>query len=1335
MHSLRSFQRSLARTAFAPLRVLPVLLVLAAWAPAAAQEPPAPAPSPPPLEDEVLDVAAIRSRLALVEKDTQLDDEQRQQARKSYEAALQHLDERDRFAQRAAAAERLSAAAPAELERIRAALSQPPAAARAEPPPDATLADLEELLRAAEQRLETARDEVRKLKAEQARRTARRAKASQELAVLKKTLEDLDRGLATTPPAELPRELVRATRAELRARREALLAQVGAIEAELASFDAERDLLRARLDLATREEGVAEKTALAWQTVVGERRQLEAERAKAEAEKAAREAEERLRRETTEKTPQLLALANENRTLANLRTGEEGTAHKLAEVDAELTALRQQLADVRASFGLLRRKVKVAGVTNAIGQLLRKKLDELPDEGTLARRLAARQELLADVQYQLILREEERLQAGDIAARLAEAVSSLNPEERARVEDIARELLTARRDLLDALIEDYTRLFDRMVELDATTRQLIEATSEYRAYLEERILWVRSVAGSALPSPAAALEGLRWIVAPRDLGDAVPLALRAARVHWPEATLWVLLLLLLLVGHPVARAGLERSAESVWKPQRDDYGHTLRALVFTLLLALPVPTLLWGLSWFLARPQGQSQAAIAIAQGLRSCAELLLGLELVRRIFDPRGLGVAHFRWRSSSLGHLRWHLRWFTPAVLVTAYVVVTLDALHEPRWNDSLGRMALTVQALVYSVFVYRTLRPSGPVMANYLKRHRSGWIARLRYVWYPLSAGLPLCLAVISLRGYHYTALKLLDRTQASLWLVAGLILAHALLLRWLRLARTRLIHQQIAAEAEAEEARRAAEEAARAAAAALETVEAASGEPAAEAEVPSSAGAGAGAAAKGGAGSEEGAASPPASGAASGSGGEEPSGEDVEGPASTVEKPAGRDAGATPSAHAVTRRAARFGATTRGARRPSAVLDGVGAAREVDGSSAITIDLDEVDHAALSSQSQRFFRTLIALAAAMGFFWLWADVLPALRRLDQIQVWPEVAYLEAEEQALPVLEDPNRSRVESPSPATPTAPGRPGAGPAPAPAVEDLEQAIPERLTLADVGLALLAVVLTVLAAQTLPGLLEFLLLSRVALDSGTRYAISTVARYTIVLVGASVSLGMIGFRWDSIQWLAAALTFGLAFGLQEIFANFVSGLIILFERPIRLGDWVTVGDITGVVSRIRIRATTILDRDRKELIIPNKTFVTGNVINWGLTDSVVRLTVPVGVAYGTDPDPVRAALLSVAGEHPRVLKDPAPEALFLGFGDSTLNWELHAFVSSPADLYRISDQLHSAIARRFAAEGIEIAFPQVDLHLRSDNGLVDAIREARGPAGAPHPSWAEPRTEG
>ncbi|MBN2473609.1 MAG: mechanosensitive ion channel [Pirellulales bacterium] len=311
---------------------------------------------------------------------------------------------------------------------------------------------------------------------------------------------------------------------------------------------------------------------------------------------------------------------------------------------------------------------------------------------------------------------------------------------------------------------------------------------------------------------------------------------------------------------------------------------------------------------------------------------------------------------------------------------------------------------------------------------------------------------------------------------------------------------------------------------------------------------------------------------------------------------------------------------------------------------------------LDLAAINVQTRQFVEYSLALTGFVGIWLVWVDVLPALRILDRIPLW------------------------------------------------QSLDQA--EPTSLADLGLAILIMMTTLIAAKNLAGLLEMAVLRRLPLDAGFRYTVVAVARYIALVIGILVACHTIGLSWGKVQWLIAAVSVGLGFGLQEIFANFVSGLIILFERPVRVGDVVTVDDITGVVSRIRMRATTITNWDRKEFIVPNKEFITGRLLNWTLSDHVNRVVVNVGIAYGSDTSLAAETLVTVAREHPLVLDDPTPVVTFEEFGASSLNFVLRCYLPNMENRLQIIHELHMSIDRDFRRAGIEIAFPQQDVHVRS-----------------------------
>lgn len=301
--------------------------------------------------------------------------------------------------------------------------------------------------------------------------------------------------------------------------------------------------------------------------------------------------------------------------------------------------------------------------------------------------------------------------------------------------------------------------------------------------------------------------------------------------------------------------------------------------------------------------------------------------------------------------------------------------------------------------------------------------------------------------------------------------------------------------------------------------------------------------------------------------------------------------------------------------------------------------------------VSAQSKRLLNTMIVVGVLLGLVLIWGEVLPAIYYFDQ--------------RSIPGLE-----------------------------------------ISYSDAALALLTVIVTTTAARNVPGLIEILLLEHLPIDRSARYAILAIARYVIVVLGILLISNEVGIGWQHVQWLAAALTFGLGFGLQEIFANFVSGLIILFEQPVRVGDIVTLDGTTGTVTRIRMRSTTITDWDRKDYVVPNKEFITGKLLNWTLSDTVNRVKLSVGVAYGSDPDQVQRILIDILRTEPFVLADPEPRVFFESFGDSALNFTLFAFLPEMDKRLPTIHSLNTRIHRRLGEAGIEIPFPQRDLHIRS-----------------------------
>jgi potassium efflux system protein len=322
---------------------------------------------------------------------------------------------------------------------------------------------------------------------------------------------------------------------------------------------------------------------------------------------------------------------------------------------------------------------------------------------------------------------------------------------------------------------------------------------------------------------------------------------------------------------------------------------------------------------------------------------------------------------------------------------------------------------------------------------------------------------------------------------------------------------------------------------------------------------------------------------------------------------------------------------------------------------------TLDIEQVNQ-----QSLRLIRLALLGSFIVGLYWVWADLISVFSYLDNISLYEYSS----------------------------------GTG----------ETATLVPISLSDVIGALVIVGITVALARNLPGLLEVLVLSRLKLAQGSAYATTTLLSYLIVAIGFVVTLSTLGVSWDKLQWLVAALSVGLGFGLQEIFANFISGLIILFERPVRIGDVVTIGNLSGTVSKIRIRATTITDFDRKEIIVPNKTFVTDQLVNWSLNDTITRVIIKIGVAYETDLALARKLMLQAAMENPRVLRDPEPLLFFLTISASTFDYELRFHVRELADRNASTDEILTRIALTFREHNVEMAFNQVEVMVKNLQGL-------------------------
>ncbi len=348
-------------------------------------------------------------------------------------------------------------------------------------------------------------------------------------------------------------------------------------------------------------------------------------------------------------------------------------------------------------------------------------------------------------------------------------------------------------------------------------------------------------------------------------------------------------------------------------------------------------------------------------------------------------------------------------------------------------------------------------------------------------------------------------------------------------------------------------------------------------------------------------------------------------------------------------------------------------------------SVETEVSEVDLDAISTQSLRLVRSLLMLIALLSVIVLWSEIHSAFGFLENISLWDVTSTVQG---------------------------------------VESLEP-----ITLGAVLIAILVLIITTQLVRNLPALLELAILQHLDLTPGTGYAITTITKYLLMLVGGLVGFSMIGIEWSKLQWLVAALGVGLGFGLQEIFANFISGLIILFEKPIRIGDTVTIRDLTGSVTRINTRATTISDWDRKEIIVPNKAFITEQFINWSLSDSVTRVVLTVPAPVDADTEEVTKILIAAAHRCSLVIDTPAPEAFLVDLQQGIQIFELRIFAAEMGHRMPLRHEMHQLILAGFREHGIDMPFPPFQMRLESIDGrqssktMTSAGKTSRRTAGS------------
>ncbi len=1111
--------------------------------------------SPPPTPGgDSLTPEKIAAEIAAIEALTEMDAEIKKEHLERLGKAATWLKDELVSAQRKVEMESQLAAVPELLRSANEELAKPSQASTVEFPPSPTLPQLEVKLSELRHQLEADEVAARAKEEECENRLKRLSEISKEMSEAEKRLAEAKQQLSALTDSDL---LTKTKQFEQQARIRGRQQQLATLKAEQLRLEAMTELLPMQRDVARRTAANTKKLLLSWQTAVDKWRKDESKRQADEA-----------RRVAENSHPALKSMAVKNAEIAERRIQTAAGIERLAQT---IKSIRDKSKHYEDSFNELQKKVEHAGATSSTGVLLLKQRDELPRVEEFVKQAAFVQKAMPDAHLKLLELNQLHREMSDPAEMAVDKLGSfgetLADYDQQQVLEVVTRLLTDRRDFLEKASVDQDRYLQDLNELELANQALADQVQEFRQYLDQRVMWIRSAEPMSSRDLQQALSGIaalskpaRWLEVLRVSGGEF--------LRRPAGAIAVVsLFMLLLLGRARLIALQNRLTAPVAADQTARYWPNLAALSIAVVLSARWPLLLLAIGFRLKYAANSTPWTQAVGQSCLTTMLFLWGWELLREICRRGGLGETLFHWPSKATSSIRNMLE------LTLLLGIPLLSLLQLAQFGELAGLKGLE-RALFVVVMVLSSLqsgilqRPRGRLMTSLRDDEvysRSIIVKAGLPIW--LTATLaPLALAILSAAGYHFSAFQLSARMTETFAAILTVLLMHHMFLCWLDVKAHNFRLQQ-------------------------------------------------------------------------------------------------------PDSNSLEKQ------TSGGA------FQFVGD----EGDEAEDAEAEPLATPLVQSQLKSYqeFRDLLRYASIISLlcsgWFIWASVLPALRVLDQVELWQNIETV-----AESVVDKEGNESIRTNDHSVPT--------------------------TLTDLLLAIAIAFGSLTVSARLPGLLQLTILERLPLDHGGRQAIAILVRYTVTLIGLLVACQIIRVSWSSVQWLAAAMTVGLGFGLQEIFANLVSGLILLFERPIRLGDLVTVSNVTGNVTRMQMRATTITDFDRREMIVPNRTFITDNVINWTLSDPISRVVLPVGVAYGTDVQKTQAVLLRIAKRCSFVMNEPAPTTLFKGFGDSTLNLELRVFIPK-RDLYiEVVNELNNAIVREFARYHIEIAFPQHDLHIRSVDSL-------------------------
>ncbi|MDD5580184.1 MAG: mechanosensitive ion channel [Methylobacter sp.] len=960
--------------------------------------------------------------------------------------------------------------------------------------------------------------------------------AKQDLEAAQKKLE----ALLAIPGSALETE---ARQSYLKTLIDVRIAELKMLDVEAISNPARVELLKTELQLLNIQKNALSPVISVIENLVSDRRQQEAKEmqdALSQAEKA-----------VSGKHPLIQSITLENiqysRDLQNITDKIEQYIDQKARVEA-------QANEIDEDFKSAEKKISLAGLSPALGKILREQRRNLSIEDQFNQQSETIQNETALTSLEQFKIEDKLKQLSDVDAALHKIMKeqvdlALPADQRMMIQAELRVLLNAQKEVLNKLSATYTTYLRILGDFDFARQQMIAKADKFAVYLDERLLWVPSSEPINSEYIVGLYHSVQWLLSPLNWMALITDTLRIAFQNLFLTLIALFSLIIVPYCRKWAKQQLTVISDKIDKTFTDNFNYTLRALVYTLVLVLPLPLLIYYLGWFLNIDGRAADFTKAIGQGFQGAAVPLFMLQFFYRLFASDGIARKHFQWQKSSTGLLRTQIAWLRFIAVPAVFIITATGASKFSIHSDYLGRLALIILMTAIAIFLSYVLKPGSGLLQNTIKAHPFGWITRLRYIWYPAAILMPLIVIGFAVAGYYMSALELQQKLIITLRVIFIVVLIHEVVIRWLT-----LVNRQLALE------------------------------------------------------------------------------------------------------------------NARQKRKAMALKEKPQAGPE---DPVLPVEEQKIDIPKINAQTIKLLNVFIGFSLIIGFWMIWKNILPAFSFLENIVLWEYLVNTDNQEISKPV--------------------------------------------TLTNLLLAGLYAFIAVVCVRNFSGIMELFVFRRWSIAPGSRYAVNQLAKYILITIGFIAVANELGGSWSKVQWLVAALSVGLGFGLQEIFANLVSGIILLFERPIRVGDVVTIGGVSGKVSRIQMRATTLIDGDQKDLIVPNKTFITSQLVNWTLTDTITRVTIPIGIAYGSDIELAHKVIIDTVRSTPLVLTEPEPSVWFIGFGESSLNFSIFIFVSELANRLPATHAVNVRLEKALREHNIAIHFIQREI---SFSPIAEDSDEAR-----------------